>query len=142
MSEGSEAKKYVWIGIGLVLLFGPLILLSDWGLQKVQGYVNDNQGEPWAGEWEDHIATAYSWTGRHERAKAAYEFAYNLFTSRSDTEHAIQALYAEALEIEELPNGKYEALPVYDKIAATWPTHELGIKSRGATQRIRLMSRP
>jgi hypothetical protein len=143
MSEDNTRKKYIATAVGLFILFAPIVLLSDWGLQKVQGYVDENKGTDWAPEWEARIATAYAWTDRPARSAKAWGIAATLYGDKANVEQMIQSRFQQALETEEVvPNGKYDALPIYDELAAGYPDHDLGQKSKGASQRIRLMSRP
>ena len=136
------SKKYIWGGAIALVIACPIVLFSDWGLGKVQGYVDEHQNEPWACEWQDRIATSYAWTLRPDQAVAAYEHAYDLYKGQGRMDEAVRARYQQAVELEDLTNGKYRAAPIYEEIAATYPEHPCGIQAKGALLRIHTMSRP
>ena len=140
--DGGGKKNWAWIAVGVLLIFGPIVLLSDWGLGKCQGYVNDNQQKSWAADGQRYIATAYAWTMRPEQAAKAYEWAAVLYQKDNNQDQVAWMTLAQAQEVEDLPSGKYYAIPIYEGLAANYPNHPAGVEAKGCLVRLKTMSRP
>ncbi len=137
-----SSRKAFWIALLAILIVSPALLLSNWGLGKVQQYIDRNTGEPWAADWQYRLAEIYAWTVRPQQAVWCYEAAADLYVRRGDRDSAARALYKRAVEMENLPDGRSQALAAYEAIEREFPGHPVAEQARGAAIRIRMMSRP
>jgi hypothetical protein len=144
MKDGTRTA--IWASALALFLLAPIVLLSNWGLAQVQGYVDSHAAEPWAADWQYNIATAYSWTMRPQKACWAFENASRLYNRNGNTDGVVRARYWLAVETEDVPlaegGGKWVALKMYEELAHDFPDHPLGKEAAGAAMRIRTLSRP
>jgi outer membrane protein assembly factor BamD (BamD/ComL family) len=74
-------KKVIIISIIVAILFGPLLLLSGWGMSWLEGMAEENSSEEWAASLQLKCAVAYRLTLRPEEELAAYQKFYKVFTA-------------------------------------------------------------
>lgn len=131
-----------WIIIAIVVIVLPCLLMTDFALEKMQGVVNENAKETWAGKLQRAIALGYSCKFQHAKAAERYEYA-SRFYATTDPNMWGWMKYNEAVEIESgVTNGKWAALPMFEALAEQHPHTDFGAKASTQVTRIKTYGRP
>lgn len=131
--ENVSKKAIVILALCLVVMFGPLYLLSDSGLTRVEAKIEASQDREWAAKWSLRVAEAYEYTFRHDKAHAAYVRTENRFLAlmaarqeAGDLDGARKAYeqaahcYLKQAEMVEDYKDKFQALPYYEAFELPW----------------------
>jgi hypothetical protein len=74
MPEETSTRKKVIVGsILAVVLIGPLVALSNWGMAKMEDKAISGAPEPWAAKMQLRLAGIYGMTLRRRQQRGAFE---------------------------------------------------------------------
>ncbi|MHC4917651.1 MAG: hypothetical protein ACYTGB_19415 [Planctomycetota bacterium] len=74
MAEETSTRKKVIIGVIVaIVLIGPLVALSGWGMGKMEAKAISGAPEPWAADMQLRLASTYGLTLRRGKQRAAFE---------------------------------------------------------------------
>ena len=129
MDEWSTKKKIV-VALIVLLVFSPLLFLSDVIPGRMQSWTDNNPESPWAPWMQMKVALIYNWTLRQEKGYACYEKYLKHFGPdnpnydrdgymQMEFERAVMTgeIYSRGRGMEELRKfaEKYRGLPIADK---------------------------
>ena len=115
-------KKVLLVVIIFLIIFLPLILLSNCSLGTVQYILDSNKDKPWAADWQKKLGGLYQITFREEQAAEVYK----LFMERYPN-HPLYAdvkfAYADCLSV--LKGRKEDAIKELEEFIEWYPDHPL-----------------
>ena len=140
---GGQSSLGKWLAVALIVIGIPAFLLTDFALEKAQKIVIDNEKKSWAGTLQHAIAVGYSTKFDHRKAAERYEWAARYAFFAGEQEEGAWLLFNQAVEVEAADsNGKWAALPMYEKLASDYADKPVGARAAGNVTRIKTMARP
>lgn len=114
-------KTLLIVSIILLVIFSPIILLSNWTLEQVQKIVNNYPEKPWSASWQIFLGDIYRYTFRQDRALECYKIFLDRYP-QDPRYPEIKYYYAQLLAVE----GKItEAKKEITEFLEWYPDHPL-----------------
>ena len=73
MAVDHKKKKWIYAVVIAVVLIGPLVLISNFGLGKIEKKAIANRQKPWAAKTMMNVARIYGLTLRKKQERKVYE---------------------------------------------------------------------